>query len=451
MNSMETIQKADLAMMLEARERRYYRQQELLAAYRRPLLSFSMNIAGPIKNTPLIRRGYQRGKEELIERIHAAGGKILFEEEISEATGCEGMYVTDLDGALLKKLACQTEEETPLGRLFDMDVLNTEGEKLERPSPRRCLICGKPAKECARSRTHSVEELQKATTELLVKELDRQDIETVCELAVRALLYEVCVTPKPGLVDRKDNGSHRDMDIYTFMASAASLWPYFETCAQTGLKTADLAAEETLKQLRVPGMKAERRMFHATEGVNTHKGAIFSIGILCAACMRLKTEERFDPEKILSEAGRMTAGITEKELGSLKKEQAVTAGQRIYAEYGIGGIRAEAEAGFPSVLKYGLPILEGALENGRTKDEAGWAALLSIIAHTPDTNMISRGGIETQKAAAQEAETIIEKGIPDESVMEQLNREYIMKNLSPGGSADLLAVCWLMHFLKEAA
>ena len=64
--------------------------------------------------------------------------------------------------------------------------------------------------------------------------------------------------------------------------------------------------------------------------------------------------------------------------------------------------------------------------------------------------MISRGGIETQKAAAQEAETIIEKGIPDESVMEQLNREYIMKNLSPGGSADLLAVCWLMHFLKEA-
>ena len=447
---MEKIQQVDLAMMLDARERRSFRQRELLEQYQRPLISFSMNIAGPVKNTPLIRRGFTEGRRQLLERIREAGGKILFQEETDEATGCEGMYITDLDEQKIKQLTCAVEEETAAGRLYDMDVIDTCGNKLERPAPRRCLICGKPAKECARSRTHSVAELQEATGRVLKESLDQSDRNIIASRTVQALLYEVCVTPKPGLVDRNDSGSHADMDIYTFMASASALWPYFASCAETGMESAELPAPETLKRLRNPGKEAERRMYRMTAGINTHKGAIFSMGILCAAFGRLAPQDRYDSDQVLAEAAAMTAGITERELHGVNAETAVTAGQKIYAAYGIAGIRGEAEAGFPAVREHGLPVLEEGLKSGKSRDEAGRAALLAIIASTPDTNMIHRGGIALQKkTAAQAAEILKNNAYPDADTMAQLNAEYINERLSPGGSADLLAVCWLMHFLKE--
>ena len=187
-----------------------------------------------------------------------------------------------------------------------------------------------------------------------------------------------------------------------------------------------------------------------TAGINTHKGAIFSMGILCAAFGRLAPQDRYDPDQVLAEAAAMTAGITERELHGVNAETAVTAGQKIYAEYGIAGIRGEAEAGFPAVREHGLPVLEEGLKSEKSRDEAGRAALLAIIASTPDTNMIHRGGIALQKkTAAQAAEILKNNAYPDADTMAQLNAEYINERLSPGGSADLLAVCWLMHFLKE--
>ena len=88
--------------------------------------------------------------------------------------------------------------------------------------------------------------------------------------AVRALLYEVTTTPKPGLVDRRNSGSHTDMDSFTFMSSAASLYPYFEACTRAGRKTADGPAPETFAALRPLGCEAEGEMLAATHGVNTH-------------------------------------------------------------------------------------------------------------------------------------------------------------------------------------
>ncbi len=439
----------ELSQMLEARERRAQRQREFLERYGLPLVSFTMNIAGPVKNSPSIRRGFALGRDILLGQLMRVKARLVYREEFDEITGCEGIYVVDLPASALKEITIEIEEHTQLGRLFDMDVLDPNGEKLARDAARKCLICGKPAQECARSRTHSVSELQKKTTELLCAALDRHDAETVAALAVRALLYEVAVTPKPGLVDREGNGSHHDMDFYSFLSSASSLFPYFTDCFAIGRQTAADPAPFTFSRLRVPGKLAEGQMLHATGGVNTHKGAIFTLGIICGALGRMPRENWRSPSDVLRQAADMTRDV-EQELSGMTEESAQTAGQRIYLHCGITGVRGQAAAGFPTVLHHGLPVLEDGLLQGKTKDEAGAAALLAILSCTTDTNMISRGGIKTESEKRRQLSALLENNrYPNRETLTALDREYTAENLSPGGSADLLALCWLLHFLKE--
>lgn len=441
----------ELSQMLAARDHRAQRQQELLEQYRLPLVSFTMNIAGPVKNSPSIRRGFRLGRELLLGQLARLKAPIRFSEEIDKDTGCEGLYVVDQDPEMLKETVCAIEDGTALGRLFDMDVLAPDGRKLDRSHLRTCLICGKPAKECARSRTHTVAELQVHTHELLTEALNTYDAQTAAALAVRALLYEVCTTPKPGLVDRVNSGSHKDMDIFTFLNSSAALWPYFCQCVQVGRNTAAQPAPQTLIALRWPGKLAEGAMLSVTSGVNTHKGAIFSLGLTCAALGRLDREQWNNPAMILAQVAAMTAGSVTQELSGLTKETASTAGQRFYLEYGVTGVRGQAEAGFLTVLEYGLPTLEKGLEQGRSVDGAGAAAMLTLLAHGTDTNMISRGGIDVQREkSAQLLELLETDPYPGADILAALDQDYIRRNLSPGGSADLLALCYLLHFLKEA-
>lgn len=440
----------ELHEMLEARERRVQRQQVLLAQYGLPLVCFTMNIAGPVKNSPEIEEAFREGCRLLCDRLSHSGLLCRYHQEYIECTGCEGYVVVDGDAAALKALTCEVEECCALGRLFDMDVLTPEGRKLDRPAPRRCLLCGGEAKACARSRTHTVAELQTATRALLRQELRRARAETAARLASRALLYEVCTTPKPGLVDRANCGSHRDMDIFTFMDSTSALWPYFARCTAIGWDTASLSAPETLAALRVSGRQAEAEMLAATGGVNTHKGAVFTMGILCAALGRLPRSQWAEPERIAAEAAAMTQGIVERELGGLTEATARTAGQRFYLRYRISGVRGQLESGLPAVLCYGLPCLEQGLAEGRSLDEAGAATLLTLLAHTTDTNLIARSDLHTQQDTATRVSVLLDRTpYPDRAALEQLDTEFIQKNLSPGGSADLLAVCWLLHFLKE--
>ena len=438
----------ELSQMLAARDRRVERQDALLAQYRLPLVSFTLNIAGPVKNGPEIRRLFALGRGLLFDQLRRVKAPLVHREEVDEDTGCEGLYVVDMDPAALKTLCCDLEESAQAGRLFDLDVLCPDGSKLDRPHPRRCLICGNEAKDCARSRTHSVPELQAKTREIIRDALDRHDTQRAASLAVRALLYEVAVTPKPGLVDRQNNGSHRDMDMFTFMRSAAALWPYFAECVRIGRESREAAAPETFAALRLPGKLAEGRMLRTTGGVNTHKGAIFTLGLACGALGRLNTEAWTEPEAILSEIAAMTEGV-ERELRSTE-ERIPTAGERFYRAYGITGVRGQAAMGFPTVLRFGLPTLEAGLADGRTEDEAGAAALLTILAHTPDTNMLSRGGYALAEEKHTALRSLLESApYPDAETLQALDREYTAENLSPGGSADLLALCWLLHFLKE--
>ena len=450
---MEQIQPVQLLDMLDARERRVFKQKDLIDKFHAPIVCFTMNIAGPYKNSPLIRRGFMYGCKELEMSLCREKIKILHKEEYSAATGNEAFFVLDAKAIKIKAISSEIEDSSPMARLFDMDVLDATEEKLDRSllslPQRKCLICGRPAKECARSRTHTVEDLQKRTNELLEGELNKLDALTIAKQAARALLYEVTTTPKPGLVDRRNTGSHKDMDSFTFMSSTAALFPYFEECARRGIEDAKngLSPKESFSAIRPLGKQAENHMLAATKGVNTHKGAIFSVGLACAALGRLDYEDRKNPAKVLEECAKMTEGLTQSDYAKIKEPQ--TAGQKFYKDYGVLGVRGQAEAGFPAVLNAGLPILEKGIELGLDNDRIGAAALLAMLCADDDTNMIARGGREEQiRTSRQVKELLKDNPFPDKETLMDLDDQFMQKNLSPGGSADLLALSWLLHFFK---
>ncbi|MBQ7155160.1 MAG: citrate lyase holo-[Synergistaceae bacterium] len=157
-----------LTQMLARREARSRQQQTFLQTHRSPLVSFSMNIPGPIKTNPQIRKAFMLGRNLLFRQLNDAGAQILADSEIHEDTGDELLLaVGNIEPSKLKDIAVQIEEISPFGRLYDIDVLDAEGQKLSRPNFRKCLICDKQAQDCARSRTHSVKEMQNAIDILL--------------------------------------------------------------------------------------------------------------------------------------------------------------------------------------------------------------------------------------------------------------------------------------------
>lgn len=442
------MQEVTLMEMLEARESRALEQQRLLREYRTPLVCFTMNIPGPVKDSPLIRRAFAFGCDALAHRLPRS--RVLHAASHCAATGCEAMYAVDMDALSLKKITASIEDEAALGRLFDMDVLDPEGNKLDRDlvggKSRDCIVCGASGRGCASRRSHSVEQLQKAVNQILQEHFAREDAKRIGALAVQSLLDEVCTTPKPGLVDRRNSGSHRDMDIFTFMASAAALSPYFQRCAETGIQTANCPPDETFRQLRKAGLQAEQDMYQATKGVNTHKGAIFTIGILCGAAGRLwDPEKNQDPAALFREVSAMTKAAMQEDL---RQSTGDTAGQRLYVQQGIAGIRSEAALGLPSVEKIGLPAYHACLEQGLDRNMAGAVTLLHLIAQVGDTNMLSRGGVEGAAAGAAWASALLKGGRqPTPAEMEALDDRFIRENLSPGGCADLLAAVYFVDAL----
>ena len=272
----------------------------------------------------------------------------------------------------------------------------------------------------------------------------------IAEFATRALLYEVSVTPKPGLVDRANAGSHQDMDFYTFLNSAVSLTPYFRKMTEVGTDLSPGKPEETFFKLQEIGKAAEAAMYRVTENVNTHKGAIFSLGILCGAAGRLRGNgKKLCPEALTEECIHMTKVPIEYFFETMGDEPD-TSGCRFYRKYGIKGIRGEVMTGFPPVLKEGLPVLEELLDNGYSFDRAGSITLLHLIVATVDTNVITRSDYLTCMQIRKRLQKLISGNeILSTAMIEALDEEFIRNNISPGGSADLLAVSWFLHFIKS--
>ena len=434
-----------LVQVLQAREDRVRLQQQLLETYRCPLVSFTMNIAGPIKSTPLIQRGFQEGRKYLEQHLVEGSVRKLC-ADIS-ITGCQALYAVNMDAAELKRICIAIEDSTPLGRLFDMDVLDIGGTKLERTATRGCIVCGAPGRACAAARTHTVPQLQAATNRILREHFLYSDSKQIAAAAVQSLLDEVFTTPKPGLVDRRNSGSHTDMDMELFIASAHSLQPYFEECFKIGQSTAMLPPQDTFSFLRRAGIAAEETMYRTNGGVNTHKGAIYTLGILCCSLGRLWSAEIPIPKlpAILSVCSKLAQDAAASDFSS---NDSSTAGLWLYRQYGLRGIRGEVAAGLPSVSKISLPAYKEGLSKGLSPNDAGALALLHLIAHVEDTNLYRRGGCEGAAWAADAARMLLENN-PSVKQIEALDDAFIAWNLSPGGCADLLAVTYFLDHIQS--
>ena len=430
--------------ILDAREQRVQRQSELLHRFPHPLVCFTLNIPGPDKDGPLIQKGFQLGCRLLKQQLKE--WKLLHIEQRCSAAGWEAFFCVEGPAEEIKRAAVYLEDKTPGGRVFDIDVLTPEGKKLDRQVfglPRRkCLLCGNDASVCGRSRAHSVDALYQKTASLLEDAI----CEEISRLAVQSLLCEVYATPKPGLVDQNNNGSHQDMDLTLFLRSCAVLWPYFRRCVRIGLQSDNPTT--VFEKLRQAGLEAEQTMLSATGGINTHKGAIFSLGILCGAAAMLSPQQWEDTALLSRQAATMVRGIVRKDYEFM--EQPVTSGEKLFMQYGITGARGQAEAGFPAVFQVGLPVLEEGLRKDISFNDALCSTLLHILATTWDTNLIKRGGIAASGQLQSAIQAILKVNpYPSKDIMEALDKAFIKQNLSPGGSADLLASTCFIYFLKH--
>lgn len=453
----------NVADMMQARDARAQMQRALLAQHPgTTVVCLCMNIAGPVKTTPNIERAFDWGLGQV--RAVLAPYEALFDRAVYAKTGPEAMLCVRADALTVKRRLCALEDGEALGRLLDADVIAPGGEKVSRADvglpARRCLLCGQDAPACARSRAHTVDALFARANELIDAHFEDAFAVRTAENAQRALLCEVAVTPKPGLVDRANAGAHADMDVFTFIASACALRPYFEACARIGL--AHRGGDETacFDALRVPGLQAEADMRRATTGVNTHKGAIFSLGIACAA-LGMGYGAGETPEDTLLRCGRMTGARMAEELRRAQGE-ARTFGEQLYRRTGVGGVRQEAAAGFPGVREAALPRLRACLDAGMSVNDAGLCALVALMARTQDTNAVRRGGAEGAQAMQRRAQALdrrmaaalAEGALPSafEPIREALRAwdgEASRAGMSPGGCADLLALALLMRFTER--
>lgn len=269
------------------------------------------------------------------------------------------------------------------------------------------------------------------------------------DAALYGMLCEVSTTPSPGLVSPISKGSHKDMDFFTFLASTSSIAHFMYIFAQIGIDYED----DILKRIRSIGVQAEKCMLKATNGVNTQKGILFLAGVICASagrCIRLK--EDINRYNISKECSVICYGILD-ELKCKDKSTCTTNGENIYVKYGIEGIRGEVHRGLPSVLKVGLPSYEDARVFGLNNNEAFSETLISLMTVTDDTNVIKRYGMEglaVMRNCANHAMELggmrTEKGREYISYMEEL---FISKNISPGGTADLLAATVIIYRIEE--
>ena len=477
------IQTVTLEQVLSARDRRAQIQSNMLGREGADaLVCLTLNIAGEIKRTVLTGLLFRRGTEAF-DRL---GLDVMEQQFLDGPAGSEAFWLVRGDAEEIKRKLEAVEESYPAARLFDFDVLvpNVPAEngggiipvKLSRATARSCLICGRPAAECARSRAHGLEAVREVTWDLLRGSC----AQTLSDAAYDSLLDELYTTPKPGLVDLADCGAHTDMDVPLFEKSARSLRPYFRDAAMLGM------AGCSMKELRQRGLKAEEEMFEATGGINTHKGLIYSMGLLLAGMGRAVAgaeRGRIISEEELSRAAvRFASELARQDAGEMLSKSLAdpkTNGAKVLRDHGAKGASGEAQAGFPGAL-----YCESRLKNYRETEHgdcsaddvasdtadvhcltgvasdtadvhclAGVLAFCDSMARLEDTNLLYRGGEAGLSFARSEARRISEIRDAGGRIRElaALNKEMIRRGLSPGGSADMLALAFLLERWRKLA
>lgn len=270
-------------------------------------------------------------------------------------------------------------------------------------------------------------------------------------LAVRAMLYEVSAAPKPGLVDRFGSNAHKDMDVFTFIDSSTTLMPYFKNCFYLGAKK--IPIEQLLPELKPIGILAEQQMYAATGGVNTHKGLIFSLGLICASLGFHISDLTFDDsyewvDKVCQTVAMCVKPHFESEIEILSSSK--TYGSKQYVAHGRLGARGQALAGYLHLREVALPRLISALDRDKlTYNDAMLVTLLELISSLDDSNVMGKWGERTLLESQLHAQQVLKLGhfltAEGRAAYVAYCEWSLQESVSHGGAADLLAVSVFIH------
>jgi len=445
--------------VLDAREKRASLRSQFVEN-KLCTLSLSLNIAGYPKSNLLISSFFTKILSELKPFLLANRIEVQNNKEIALTDEAGDFYIVPFLDALhdakkLKKL-CESFESTHfLGRLIDIDIFNEQGLPISSGKKKPCYFCGEYAAiSCMRNKRHTYDEIREKLSNEIAEYLDIKHkeltINTLTSYASKAILYEISLSPKPGLVSFNDSGSHSDMNFFTFLNSSASLSPFFREFCLLGYKYSG-KYEEALAQIRHIGLQAEKAMFEATNNINTHKGIIFLFGVSLFSISKLMSEkEGYSDTGFREILMKVCKNMVANELLNTTNK-AITNGEKVYAKYGIigTGARGEVEKGFPSVFDKSQAYFKQNLNsfsvnNQNEIQQILQTGLLHIIAVNNDSNILHRSNLET----LIHIQTLARNAIENSKAYTHLYDYCLAKNISPGGSADLLSVSLLLHFVK---
>jgi len=448
-------------LLLAAKENRYQLRQQYSGG-KYPNISLSLNIPGYPKTDKDSKKAFNSILDEL--KIFLKANRIFIDEknEYTKTDAAGDFYLTKivdnkLELAKIKQLTEQFEENHTIGRIVDVDIFDKNAYPVSSGKAKKCIICkDKPAIQCMRSQTHGFEELRtqyfKYINDYLEQKKEAEIITFLSEIATKALLHEVSLSPKPGLVDFVSNGAHKDMNFYTFIASTAALSIFWQEFAKKGYHfDFNDPKRNALAEIRKIGLKAEHNMYCATDDVNTQKGIIFLMGssVFVSSYVLHHFKENIN-QNFRKYIKIVAKGIIENELCSANDGQ--THGEKVFSQYGIkaAGARFQMEKGFPMVFETSLPYLlnqqEKLIALERTHfDHILKNALVQIIANTDDTNVLYRKG----ENFAQEMKKNALKVFNGTKTYQEFCHFCTLENVSPGGAADLLAVSLYFFFLNK--
>jgi holo-ACP synthase/triphosphoribosyl-dephospho-CoA synthase len=452
-----------LHKILEARERRFSLRNEM-AKKGLASVSLNFNMAGFPKTNERIHKAFNMVLGDF--KMHLLAHRVSIEaEELRQVQDEAGDFfiqaVNSHNHALkaLKAILENFEETHSLGRLLDADLFSAEGVPVSSGKLKKCLLCDEAAKLCIKAQKHDIEQIRRVAIErieaFLDSQLKKKLLKEIPALALRAILYEVSVKDKPGLVCPDSQGSHTDMDYLSFVNSSAALSTYFSNLTHFALESKEQNQEKVLIGLRKLGIQAEADMFAATQGVNTQKGIVFLLGLSIYAVTKvLYTAKQWNEEEVRLLVSGLSRGLVSSELE--KQSQAKGShGEKCYQKYGkewAGGIRQEAEKGFPLVFEYALPFLRkqkaplGQYVNNPSVNTILLNCLNLIVSKNKDTNILHRKGKEELLQLQELAgEAFHSNGNTNQKLLDFCHE----KQISPGGSADLLALSLFFTFIEN--
>lgn len=280
--------------------------------------------------------------------------------------------------------------------------------------------------------------------------VDRKNfMKKASSLITKSLLYEVSCYPSPGLVSPISTGAHNDMDYYTFIDSISEIGPLFEEIMEISMS--EIPINKLLSTIRPIGINIEDEMFTATKKINTHKGLIFLLGVVVASASRA-FYNNLSFNSVQSIIKEISSNLVKNELRSNNSKNTITYGEKIFKKYGIAGIRGEVEKGLPTVFNHSLPFYEK--YSSLKTNQRLYLTLICIMAHCEDSTLLHRHNIDVlEEVNTRSTEILNLMEYKDLAFIEEeitkLDKDFSERKISPGGSADLLAVTVFLDGIKD--